>query len=68
MGVSPALMIVDGQTGSQLSITPGIPPSTITDAYGNANTCDCFTPVGPPMVDSDGSIYFEYMKKRSMMH
>lgn len=60
LGVSPALMILDGLTGAKLQITPTIPPSSITDAYGTTNTCDCFTPVGPPIVDSDGSIYFEY--------
>jgi IPT/TIG domain/Bacterial Ig-like domain (group 2)/Kelch motif/Galactose oxidase, central domain len=60
MGVSPALLILDGQTGQQMNITPAIPPSTITTNGGITNTCDCFTPLGPPVVDSDGSIYFEY--------
>jgi hypothetical protein len=60
LGVSPALMILDGPSGGKLPITPPIPPSSITDASGATNTCDCFTPVGPPIADSDGSIYFEY--------
>jgi outer membrane protein assembly factor BamB len=53
---SPALFFVGSTSGN----APAIPPSTITDEFGNVGTCDCYTPVGPPMVDSDNSVYLEY--------
>jgi IPT/TIG domain-containing protein len=53
---SPALIF----TGGAFDAAPAIPPSTITDEFGNVGVCDCYTPVGQPIVDSDGSIYVEY--------
>jgi hypothetical protein len=57
--VSPALVILDGPSGISLP-TPTIPSSTLTNEFGQSTSCDCFTPVGQPMVDSDGSTYVEY--------
>jgi hypothetical protein len=61
--LSPALMILDQNTGNQFP-APLIPPSTFTGkVFGQdpqAVSCDCFTRVGQPMVDSDGSAYVEY--------
>jgi len=53
--ISPALVFL----GAALQ-APAIPPSTITDEFGTVSMCDCYTPVGQPIVDSDGSIYLEY--------
>jgi hypothetical protein len=53
------LLVVDGQSGSVL-LAPAIPPSTLINSSGQSSSCDCFTPVGQPMVDSDGSTYVEY--------
>jgi PQQ-like domain len=53
------LLVVDGQSGTVL-LAPAIPPSTLTNSSGQSSSCDCFTPVGQPMVDSDGSTYVEY--------
>ena len=53
---SPALIFAGGQFGT----APAIPPSTITDQFGTVSTCDCYTPLSAPIVDSDGSIYVEY--------
>jgi hypothetical protein len=53
---SPALVFAGGPFGT----APAIPPSTITDQFGNVQTCDCYSPVGQPIVDTDGSIYLEY--------
>src|SRR6202035_724924 len=47
--VTPALVVLDGETGSILS-QPTIPPSTIGFS---SNNCDCFTPMGQPIVDPD---------------
>lgn len=57
--VSPALILLDWKSGNALSAPP-IPPSTSTDFSGHVTSCDCLTPVGQPIVDSDGSIYLEY--------
>ena len=59
LNVSPALVVVDGQTGQQLP-TPTIPASTFTNKTGQSTSCDCFTPVGQPIADSDGSVYVQY--------
>ena len=53
---SPALIFAGGPFG----IAPTIPASTITDEFGDVGSCDCYTPVGQPIVDTDGSIYVEY--------
>jgi len=58
--ISPALLVLDGQSGGELPITPAIPPSTMTGTQGEPLSCDCLTPVGQPIVDSDGSVYVEY--------
>jgi hypothetical protein len=50
------LVVLDGETGSIFS-QPTIPPSTIG---WSTNSCDCFTPMGQPIVDADGSIRVEY--------
>jgi hypothetical protein len=55
---SPALFFVPA-TSPGIS-APSIPASTITDEFGTASTCDCYTPLSQPIVDSDGSIYLEY--------
>lgn len=52
---SPALLFVGGTT-----LAPTIPSSTLTDQFGDVSSCDCYSPVGPPMVDSDDSVYVEY--------
>lgn len=57
--VSPALVVVDGKSATVLS-TPTIPPSILINVFGQSTSCDCFTPVGQPIVDSDGSIYVGY--------
>jgi hypothetical protein len=62
--ITPALVIVDGPSGAEIA-TPAIPASTITDEFGNSNSCDCYTPVGQPIVDSDGSAYLEYELRES---
>jgi hypothetical protein len=54
---SPALLVLGG---SIVTSAPTIPPSTITDEFGTVSSCDCNSPVGQPIVDSDGSIYVEY--------
>jgi Bacterial Ig-like domain (group 2)/Glucodextranase, domain B len=56
--VSPPLVVLDGVSGQQI-LTPPIPPSTLTGNIQSAS-CDCFSPVGQPMVDSDGTINVEY--------
>lgn len=56
--LSPAFYVLDG-TGSEIA-APTIPPSTITDEFGDVVSCDCFSPVGQPIFDPDGSIYVEY--------
>jgi hypothetical protein len=63
--VSPALMIVDQNTGNQFP-APAIPPSTFTNSFGQSTSCDCFTRVGQPMVDSDGSTYVEYNARQGV--
>jgi hypothetical protein len=63
--ISPAMVVLDGATG-QTILTPPIPPSTFTSAAGQVSSCDCFTPVGQPMVDSDGSIYVEYFVQNDL--
>lgn len=57
--ISPAMLILDGTTGQPI-LQPPVPGSTLTNIFGDSLACDCFTPVGPPMVDSDGSVYTEY--------
>ncbi len=57
-GIQP-LLVLDGLSGNVV-LMPAIPPSTITDVFGSSQSCDCLTPVGQPIVDSDGSIYVEY--------
>jgi hypothetical protein len=56
---SPRIVVVDGQSGGLLA-NPEIPASTLTNSLGESTSCDCFTPVGQPMVNSDGSTYVEY--------
>jgi hypothetical protein len=63
--ISPAMMVLDGATG-QVIMTPPITPSTFTSAGGQVSSCDCFTPVGQPIVDSDGSIYVEYFVQNDL--
>ena len=57
--MSPRLLILDGRTGAAIG-NPTIPPSTYINTYGQPTDCDCFTVMGQPIVDSDGSIYEEY--------
>jgi hypothetical protein len=57
--VDPVLVVLDGQSGQVLS-TPAIPASTFTNIFGQSTSCDCFSPVGPPIVDSDGKVFVEY--------
>jgi hypothetical protein len=57
--VTNPLLILDGKTGGTLS-SSSIPPSTIQDTTGSVNSCDCFTPLGQPIVDSDGSVNVLY--------
>jgi hypothetical protein len=57
--ISPAMVVLDGATGQTILNAP-IPPSTFTSVNGQVSSCDCFTPVGQPIVDSDGSVYVEY--------
>jgi hypothetical protein len=57
--ISPRIFVLDGTSGATLS-NPPIPASTTTDINGNVTSCDCATPVGPPIVGPDGSIYVEY--------
>jgi hypothetical protein len=58
LAMSPRIVILDGQSGA-LVANPQIPASTLTSDM-NSVSCDCYTPVGPPMVNSDGSTYVEY--------
>ncbi|MFZ0431154.1 MAG: kelch repeat-containing protein, partial [Candidatus Acidiferrales bacterium] len=57
--ISPRVFVLDGSSGSTIA-NPSIPASSITDQFGDVSTCDCYSPVGQPIVDSDGSIYVEY--------
>jgi hypothetical protein len=57
--VTSPLLILDGSTGQTLS-APVIPPSSIQDTTGSTNSCDCLTPLGQPIVDSDGSVNVLY--------
>jgi hypothetical protein len=63
--ISPAMVVLDGATG-QTILTAPIPPSTFTTLGGQVSSCDCFTPVGQPIVDSDGSIYVEYFVQNDL--
>jgi len=63
--ISPAMVVLDGSTGRTI-LTPPIPPSTFTSAVGQVSSCDCFTPVGQPIVDSDGSVYVEYFAQNDL--
>jgi hypothetical protein len=58
------LQVLDGQSGNVVS-APAIPPSTFTNTFGQSTSCDCFTRVGQPMVDSDGSTYVEYNARQA---
>jgi hypothetical protein len=62
--ISQPLLVLDGLSGNILSLPP-IPPSTFTDPTGASQSCDCLTPVGQPIVDSDGSTYVEYEVRES---
>jgi len=53
----PELMLVDGQTGDVLA-EPAIPQSTYEDQ--NGDMIGGYSPIGPPIVGSDGTIYVEY--------
>ena len=53
----PELLLVNGRTG-QTIVAPNIPPSFYTNQSGT--TLGGYSPIGPPMVNSDGSIYVEY--------
>ncbi|HTV60668.1 MAG TPA: kelch repeat-containing protein [Verrucomicrobiae bacterium] len=53
----PELQIVNGQT-AQLISEPYIPPSSYTEQ--NGTVLNGYSPIGPPIVDSDGSTYVEY--------
>jgi hypothetical protein len=53
----PELTILDGRSGQPISF-PQIPLSTYTDGFGD--TLTGYTPIGPAIVDSDGSTYVEY--------
>lgn len=53
----PELLVLDGNSGSFVAV-PSIPASTYTDSFGT--TLSGFSPIGPPIVDSDGSAYVEY--------
>ncbi|MGO9444242.1 MAG: Ig-like domain-containing protein, partial [Thiobacillaceae bacterium] len=61
--VSPALVVLDGLTGQPI-LTPTIPPSTIGGGIGQSTSCDCLTPVGQPMVNSDGTTNVEYYARQ----
>jgi hypothetical protein len=53
----PELTILDGASGQPMAY-PQIPVSTYTDQLGD--TLSGYSPIGPPIVDSDGSAYVEY--------
>ncbi|HEV2417194.1 MAG TPA: kelch repeat-containing protein [Terriglobia bacterium] len=53
----PEIQIVDGQTG-QLISEPDIPQSSYINAEGS--NIPGYSPIGPPIVDSSGSVYVEY--------
>jgi hypothetical protein len=65
MQISPPMIVLDGATGQTILNAP-IPPSTFTTLGGQVSSCDCFTPVGQPMVDSDGSVYVEYFVQNDL--
>jgi hypothetical protein len=50
-------MIIDGQSAGLLMV-PNIPPSTYTDM--DQHIFEGYSPIGPPMVASDGFTYVEY--------
>jgi hypothetical protein len=54
----PELMIVDGQNGQLLGQQPSIPASSYQ--LSNGSWVNGYSPIGPPIVDSNGSIYVEY--------
>ncbi len=53
----PELTVLDGPTGQPISY-PQVPESTYTDQFGN--TLSGYSPIGTPIVDSDGTAYVEY--------
>jgi hypothetical protein len=53
----PELMVLNGQTGQSM-LQPAIPTSSYTQQ--NGQVIQGYSPIGPPMVDSDGSTYIEY--------
>jgi len=57
--ISPRIFVLDGSSGGMVA-NPSIPASSLTDQFGDVSTCDCYSPVSQPIVDSDGSIYVEY--------
>jgi IPT/TIG domain/Bacterial Ig-like domain (group 2)/Galactose oxidase, central domain len=57
--VSPALVILDGRSGGTISAPP-IPPSTFINTSGQSTNCDCFSIVGQPIINIDGSVSVEY--------
>lgn len=54
----PELEVVNGQTGQLLSTQPYIPPSSYTES--NGTVLNGYSPIGPPIVDSNGNTWVEY--------
>jgi len=52
-----------GLTGQPI-LTPTIPPSTMAGGIGQSTSCDCLTPVGQPMVNSDGTTNVAYYARQ----
>ena len=46
--------------GIEINISSVLKDFGSTNAWGHCTSCDCFTPVGQPMVDSDGSTNVEF--------
>ncbi len=53
----PELSVVNGSNG-QVVVSPSIPPSMYQNSNGSYS--NGYSPIGAPIVDSDGSIYVEY--------
>jgi len=57
--ISPRLLVLDVASGATIS-NVSIPPSTLDCIEGGPVSSDGYSPVGQPIVDSDGSTYVEY--------
>jgi hypothetical protein len=54
----PEFVIVSGTQGNDVLVNPQIPPSLYMNSLGG--TTQGYSPIGPPIIDSNGTTYVEY--------